>query len=548
MSLNIIIKKEKLYSLVWFVPVIALCLAISLIYSSNFNKGPVITLILNKADGLEEGKTSIKALSVEVGKVKEISLSSDLKYVKAKVQMNLDTDNLLKDDTIFWIQKPRIDRQGVSGLSTIFSGYYIELKPGTSDTQRDCFDVLEDPPIYMDKDGLFITLQSNSSKMVSEGDSVTFKGMNVGSVISKNYDFDSEKMFYKIYINNPFTKLITKETKFWVSSGIDINVGADGVNVETDSIESILKGGISFDNFNEIDKSSKKIKNGQIFNLYKSKNDIAINYSKTIDYIVFLQKPSRNLTKDSPVFYQGLQVGIVKKAPYFPKGFKLFKDSIKNSAVLISIQSERFDKNEERSLDELNNDIKNLIKRNGLTANIETLNIITGRNYINLTENDGNSKGDILITKREFDGYTVIPSIEKDISTMQQDITSFVHNLGTLPLNDLIANINNLMKSSQKTSVEVAQLVDNINVIISKLDQNNVSEEMIKTLKELQKTISSYSSDSELYNNLNHSLNNLNSTLKSIEPVAQKLDSKTNSLVFSYEKEDPIPPKAKEVK
>src|SRR5574344_941994 len=516
MSLNIIIKKEKLYSLVWFVPVIALCLAISLIYSSNFNKGPVITLILNKADGLEEGKTSIKALSVEVGKVKEISLSSDLKYVKAKVQMNLDTDNLLKDDTIFWIQKPRIDRQGVSGLSTIFSGYYIELKPGTSDTQRDCFDVLEDPPIYMDKDGLFITLQSNSSKMVSEGDSVTFKGMNVGSVISKNYDFDSEKMFYKIYINNPFTKLITKETKFWVSSGIDINVGADGVNVETDSIESILKGGISFDNFNEIDKSRKKIKNGQIFNLYKSKNDIAINYSKTIDYIVFLQKPSRIL----------------------------FKDSIKNSAVLISIQSERFDKNEERSLDELNNDIKNLIKRNGLTANIETLNIITGRNYINLTENDGNSKGDILITKREFDGYTVIPSIEKDISTMQQDITSFVDKLGTLPLNDLIANINNLMKSSQKTSVEVAQLVDNINVIISKLDQNNVSEEMIKTLKELQKTISSYSSDSELYNNLNHSLNNLNS----IEPVAQKLDSKTNSLVFSYEKEDPIPPKAKEVK
>lgn len=544
MSLKMLIKKEKLYSLIWLVPFVALCLAISLVYSSNFNKGPVITLILNKADGLEEGKTAIKALSVEVGKIKKISLTPDLKSVKATVQMNLGTEELLKDDSVFWIQKPRIDRQGVSGLSTILSGYYIELKPGISEQSSDNFNVLEDPPIAIEDSSLLVTLESKSSKMVSEGDVVSFKGMFVGNVVAKQYDFNTGKLQYKVNIRKPFSSLVNKDTKFWISSGISVGMGADGLNIDTDSIESILKGGISFDNFIDSDVKLPPSTNGSVFNLYNNKNDIMINYAKNIDYIVFLKKPSKNLVVDSPVFYKGLQVGIVKKSPYFSKGFKLFKDSTDSAAVLISIQIERFDKNNERSVNELSADIDYLIKNKGLTANVETLNIITGRNYINLTEEKNHPDKKASLKHDKYDGYAVIPSFEKDISTLQQDITAFVHNLGTLPINELLYNINVLVKNSQRTSAEITALVANVDALVDNINKNDLSGEMLNTLKSLDKTLNSYSSDSEMYKELGKSLKSLNNTLKSIEPVVKKLDEKPDALIFSYDKEDPMPRKS----
>ena len=542
MAKSIMIKKEKFYSFIWFVPVIAVCIAASLVYSVHFDKGPMITLILTSADGIEAGKTAIKARSVEIGKVKSISLASDLKSVIALVQMNEDTEYLLNEDTKFWIEKPRVDRKGVSGLSTILSGYYIELAPGSSTKLANKFTVLDDPPANMNADGLVLSLVSKSNKKITVGDTVRFKGMDAGMVITADYDFNNHNLVYSIVINPPFNKIVTNQSRFWISSGISVTMGAEGFHINTDSLESIISGGISFDTPN-LGKGYylTRASSGQTYTLYDNYDDISNTYDseKTVDFIVLLNKPPKGLVKGSPVYYSGVQVGIVKEVPYFKNGFALFYDKLDKSALLISIQMQRFEQNQSRTVKELREDIINLIKNKNLTATIEMMNVLTQRNMISLYEDKTEKEKQVDI--KYFDEYVVIPSKEIDLSTIQNDISTFAHNLSKIKVDEVVDNINNLLNNYNKTAENLSEISKNINIIVEKLQKEDISAEMLSTLKTLQNTLNSYNSDSAIYQDLQKSIKSLNETMNSIKPIVRKIDEKSNSLIFSYEKDDPKP-------
>lgn len=543
MSKSILVRKEKFYSFIWIIPIVAVCIAISLVYTSHFNKGPKITLILNSADGIEAGKTAIKTKSVEIGKIVSINLTDDLKYVKAIAQMNNNVDHLLNNESKFWIEKPRVDKKGVSGLSTILSGYYIEMLPSKVGKKESQFVVLDEPPADLDSsNGLHLSLISTSNKKITAGDVIRYKGMEAGSVITADYDFQSNYLVYNVVIKPPFDKIVTNNSRFWISSGISATMGAEGFHINTDSLESIISGGISFDTPDIDGYSSVHAGTGHKFNLYDSFDDISNKYeeSKTIDFVILLNKPPKGLVYGSPVYYSGVQVGIVKEVPYFKQGFELFYDELGKYAIKISIQMERFEHNHNRTVEELRTDIINLIKKKNLTASVETLNLLTQRNMISLYEETGTGPG-----VNYFDGYVVIPSKEIDFSGLQHDVATFAHNLSKLRINELVDNVNSLIKSSTQTADNLAAISNNINTIVDKLQKDDISGELLETLNKLQSTLDSYGSDSALYGELQKSLKNLNDTISSLKPVMRKVDEKSNSLVFSYEKNDPQPKSGK---
>ena len=81
----------------------------------------------------------------------------------------------------------------------------------------------------------------------------------------------------------------------------------------------------------------------------------------------------------------------------------------------------------------------------------------------------------------------------------------------------------------------------NLNVFVEDLHKNNTSQEMVATLQKIQEILVSYNSSSQMYSELQDTINNLNNTLKNIEPIVEKVDENSNSLIFNYEKEDPKP-------
>ena len=140
-----LVKKRQGISIVWVIPIVAAVIAAFLAYRAYISEGPTITISFETAEGLEAGKTKLRFFDVEVGTVETVTIAEDLRHIEVTARMVPDAATFLRQNTTFWIVKPRIGVGGVSGLGTLLSGAYIGLAPGDGGEAR-TFVGLEDPP------------------------------------------------------------------------------------------------------------------------------------------------------------------------------------------------------------------------------------------------------------------------------------------------------------------------------------------------------------------------------------------------------------------
>ena len=170
---NVIISNKRKLPAIWIVPIIALLLGIWMIISHYLTRGPEISIVFSTAEGIEAEKTKIKALNVDVGLVESVKLNPDLESVTVTARIEHEATALLRNDSSFWVVRPRIGASGVTGLGTLLSGAYIELSPGKGKEGKRSFQGLEEAPVTpMSTPGLHITLLSEEAGSVNAGDPV----------------------------------------------------------------------------------------------------------------------------------------------------------------------------------------------------------------------------------------------------------------------------------------------------------------------------------------------------------------------------------------
>ena len=141
--------KIRAISAIWIIPIVTAIVGLWIIYSHYTDRGTSFTLLAKDASGIVAGKTVIKNRSVDIGIVDEVTLSEDFEKVVIKGRIYNDMEPLLKKDSIFWVVKPEIGRDGVTGLGTILSGVYIELASGndTHSFKNNPFILSDNPPL-----------------------------------------------------------------------------------------------------------------------------------------------------------------------------------------------------------------------------------------------------------------------------------------------------------------------------------------------------------------------------------------------------------------
>ncbi len=185
--------QKQLYA-IWIIPILALAMGLWMLFQYVNSTGPKITLILPTADGLEVGKPKLKPL-MSMFVITELQLSEDYDHIVAPAQMSKDADRMLREDTLFWVVKPRIGREGISGLDTLLSGAYIQLQPGTASSAQDHFKVMDLPPIAPpDAKGLRLVLTNKEAGKLNVGDPVMYEGFTVGRVESAQFDVESKRL------------------------------------------------------------------------------------------------------------------------------------------------------------------------------------------------------------------------------------------------------------------------------------------------------------------------------------------------------------------
>lgn len=461
---EVAVKPGRSFSIVWLIPLVAAAIGAWLLYTTLSEKGPVITIAFETAAGLEAGKTKVKHLDVEVGVVETVVLKEDLSGVVVTVQMVKGADRYLTSGTRFWVVRPRLTAGGVSGLGTLVSGAYIEVDPQPGDP-TETFTGLEIPPVLKsDVPGHKYILRATKRGSVSRGSQIYFRGIEVGEILGFELAPDSREVLMHAFVREPHNLLIRDATRFWNASGVDVQIGAGGVQVKTESLQSLLTGGVAFETpLTAMDQPVAP--EGSIFDLYDNRAQIGeAELTEKIPYLVYFDGSVRGLDVGAPVEFRGIRVGSVTSVD-------LVIDARRQTVqipVTIVIEPQRFKQVGGFAFKERYEGIKILVKR-GLRAQLKPGNLLTGQLYVNLDFFPGSPPAELVMREGET---PEIPTMPSDLDEITRSLTELLEKLGSLPLEAVVSDARDTLKSIQNVvnSPDIKQSLQSLRETIQAAD------------------------------------------------------------------------------
>ncbi|ESS56653.1 mce related family protein [Enterobacter cloacae S611] len=537
------VQKVRNWSPVWIFPIVTALIGAWILFYHYSHQGPEVTLITTNAEGIVGGKTTIKSRSVDVGVVESTTLTDDLTHVEIKARLNSGMEKLLHNDSVFWVVKPQVGREGVSGLGTLLSGAYIELQPGAKGSVPDQYTLLDAPPLAPpDAKGIRVILDSNKAGQLSPGDPVLFRGYRVGSVETSNFDTQKRTMTYQLFINAPNDRLVTSNVRFWKDSGIAVDLTSAGMRVEMGSLATLFGGGVSFDIPDGLDLG-QPVAEKSAFKLYDDQRSIQDSlYTDHVDYLMFFKDSIRGLQPGAPVEFRGIRLGTVSKVPFFNPGMRQALNDDYRIPVLIRIEPERLANQLGQDAD-MTAHMKELLNR-GLRASLKTGNIVTGALYVDL---DFYNNAPLMKEFTEFEGYPIIPTMSGGLAQIQQRLMDTLDKINNLPLNPMIQQATNTLTESQQTLKRLQTTLDNLNKLTASQSMQQLPADMQSTLRELNRSMQGFQPGSAAYNKMVADMQRLDQVLRELQPVLKTLNDKSNALVFEAKgKDDPQPKRAKQ--
>ncbi|MCF7966664.1 MlaD family protein [Methylobacter sp. Wu8] len=516
---EVIINKRTELPLVWLLPLIALLVSGWLIAKSINEKGPVITISFPTAEGLEVDKTKIKYLNVEVGKVTAITISDDLKTILITAQMNSSAADYLNQNTSFWVVRPQVGLGGISGLGTLLSGPYIEVKPGDG-SRQDHFVGLTAPPLLKNNaEGTHFILETNNLGSMRPGTPINFHGITVGEVLSHKLSDEANSIRLTVFINKPYDQFIRKNTRFWIDSGVDLSAGADGFKVRTGPLISLLSGGIAFRASAEDSIENIQPEN-TIFQLYDTYDlSTQVVYQNTLKYVMYFNGSVRGLTVGAPVQLRGIAIGKVTDI-----SLELDK---KTAEIHIPVTVEL----EPARIKEINNDsnisdkdiMAQLINK-GLRAQLQTGSLLTGQLLVDL---DFHPKSKIVLS----DNQSVYPEFPTTASSLDQFTHSaniIMDKIAKLPLEDLTIEANKTLQTLQGTSKAATGMLTTAQGTLDTAD---------KTMNSAHQVLSIMEPGSTTHYELERLLQELTQAASSVKQLTDYLEQNPNSLIRGKEEQ-----------
>jgi len=526
------IQDSRKLSAVWLVPFVALIIGLWFIYYQWSNQGPMISIAFEHAEGLEAGKTKIKAREVDIGLVKSIKLKPDLSGVVITAQMSKEAEDMLTENTEFWIVTPRVSLNGISGMSTLLSGPYINMEPSLEGKAESDFEARNEPPVTpIGTPGLHITLNSNDEFAYEKGDAVVYKGLKVGEFEDIYFNLEERIVYYNVFIEAPYHQLITKNTRFWNVSGVKFNLGANGLEVQTGSVETLLTNGVTFD----VPKGmplGQQITERDYFDIYPDYQSASDQrYKHGVKFALMIDDTVRGLKVGAPVEYRGLVVGKVLEINPEIYAKQLVMDSNYSIPVIIEIQPGRVQQDDSpEGVAILEKQTLAEIKR-GMRATLETGNLITGALYVDI---DIYPEMDAPDSISSFNGFTVIPTVPEEIGQITEKMNQVLNKINQLPLEEFAKNANKLLTDLSKTAKALQHT--------SQQADKHIITEMGNTLTELNVLLKDYQHGSNTNREIIRTMKSVQQALDEFQPLLKQLNRAPNSLVFPSAAREEIEP------
>ncbi len=520
------------FPLIWVIPLTAVLIAGWLVFKYYSERGTIITITFDQASGIEAKKTPIRYKDIQVGKVKKLSLTPDLKKVQVTAEIFPEMAENLSGDTRFWVERPRFTFQGISGLDTLLSGVHIGIDPGKDKTEALAHyeGLAIAPVITTGEKGRSIILNSANLGSLNIGSPVYYHKINVGEVTAYELNDDNGSVDISIYVHAPYDKKIKTNSRFWNASGLELNLNTSGVSARVESLVSLLIGGIAFET--PTDKQGYDLDGKTSFKLYDSyklANDDTQRLEK-IFYTMYFDDSLHGLSPDSVIEYNGVRVGKVETI--------LLEKNNKNTQVKTLVKVSLFiDKfSEKKQRNDAENTLQNLVS-NGLKAQLTVDSLITGAQYISLVMpkkplSEQETKQIFALLPTDANEPAIFPTTGSLTSLLNFDASEI-----TNELNKAISSVTALLNSKdvKKTLKGIASTSESISKISQQLHKKGFSGKLIATLSSAQKTADDISL---LLKDTRRTINVLqkdtHQTLRTLNNVSNKLQKDTSHTLKTF--------------
>jgi len=508
---------------VWLIPIVVALIGGGLVVRAIWERGPTITITFKTAEGLEAGKTRIKYKNVDIGEVKQVTLNTE-RQVVATAELRKDAATYLVEDTHFWIVRPRIAGGQVSGLGTLFSGSYIGVDLGKSETARHEFVGLETAPLVTaDVPGRQFVLASAELGSLGIGSPIYYRQVEAGSVVAYELNEDGKGVTLKIFVNAPYDRYVTPNTRFWNASGIDIALDASGIKVDTQSLASILVGGIAFETPAEPASDTPAEENRQFILSSHRADAMRAPDTLAIPALLYFTQSLRGLSVGAPVDFRGITIGEVKSLNVefdeaqnqyrFPVEIVIYPRRILSLMVGSS-----------PPMDEASRRARwNALVERGLRGQLRTGNLLTGQLYVAVDFFPNAFKAQIDWTKPT----PILPTVPGGMQEVQETLSRLARTLERMPLEDIGADLRHTLKTLNRT-------IESADKFVKRLDAE-VTPAARTALDEARRTLTTadqmMASDAPLQHEVREAMRELARSGKALRILAESLERNPESLL-----------------
>lgn len=527
-------------SIVWLIPLLTAVVGAWLLFKTLSEQAPVATISFKTAEGIEAGKTKVKYKSVDIGIVDEVAFEEGFESVILTVTFNEGMDDFLRRNTRFWVVKPQLSIQGVSGLSTLVSGSYIEIDPGPGSPQNHFVGLEQIPLITREDTGTRITLISDELGSISRGSPIFYQGVLAGEVLGYELASDAESVFLHAFIRDPFDGFVKGNSHFWNVSGVDVSLSADGVQVNTASVQSLLFGGIAFNTPKTTEVSATGIEN-LIFTLHDSRAQIDEQaFVRKVKFVLYFTGSVRGLRPGAPVEFRGIKIGEVVD-------IRLEFDSDETSfriPVVVEIEPDRIIDRNLAGVVSPEQTLTQLVDK-GLRARLQTGSLITGQLFVELNLYEDAPLN--LIADSNVP-YPELPTVAGTFEAMTESLQAFVSKLETLDVEAMGKSVEGILDGTddlinkgerEKTVTDLQASMRSLKHILGKVEEADLEETVNAanlTLQNLHKTLAmveqTLQPNAPLQYNVIKVMDELEETARAIRALVESLERQPQSLIF----------------
>ena len=514
-------------SLVWLVPLIAALVGIALVVKSIADRGPTITISFSTAEGLEPGKTNVKYKDVDIGSVKTIRLSRDHSRVLVSVQLTKEAEDFAVEDTRFWIVRPRIGTSGVTGLGTLLSGSYIGVDAGRSHESQSDFVGREKPPaVTGEQKGRRFSLHGSSLGSIDIGSPIYYRRVQVGQVVGFSLDRDGTGVSIDVFIDAPYDQYVGINSRWWHASGVDLRLDSSGLKLNTQSLATVIVGGIAFQSPPGEPVGSEAPDNA-VFNLAGTESDaMRAPDGPPLTVVMNFNQSLRGLSVGATVDFRGIELGEVTgigikydpKARDFtmPVTMNLYPDRL----------GSRFRESIEHGGESAGKQLLSTLVKHGLRGQLRTGNLLTSQLYVALDIFPKAAPATFNVDRNPVE----LPTVPNTLEELQVQVADIAKKLDQIPFDQISKNLNGTLQSA--------------NGLFKQLD-TQLAPQARETLAAAQRTFgaaqSTLQQDSPLQSDMHQALTQLTQTLQTLNALADYLERHPESLLRGKAKDQTQP-------